>query len=101
MLAVETKVKVAIGLSLAFVVLNVLDILLTWYALELGAVELGLYMGQVLGLGFWGSVLFKLGISAGIAAVLLDRGHLSLLIFVVGVLCLVCIWNLLMIAGLS
>ena len=97
MWAVETKVKVAVGLALAFIALNVVDILLTWHALHLGAIEAVPYMSKVLELGFWGSVSFKLGVSAGIAAIMLDRGQLGLLISIASIFCLICIWNLVII----
>lgn len=101
MLTVETKVKVAIGLSFTFVSLSVVDILLTWQALQLGAVELNFYMGKVLALGFWESIAFKLGISCGITAVMLERGYFALLVLAATMASLICIWNFNVVASLS
>ena len=94
MLTLERKVNVAIVLALAFVVLNVVDIMLTWQGINSGAVELNFFMNKVLGLGFVESVAFKLGISAGFAFIMLERGHFYGLIGAVSVLSAVCIWNL-------
>ncbi|NOQ17879.1 MAG: hypothetical protein GQ507_01385 [Dehalococcoidales bacterium] len=93
-MTLERKVNIAIVLALAFIALNVIDILLTWRGLRLGAVELNFYMNKVLGLGFLESVAFKLGVSAGFAAIMLDRGQFAALIGAVSILSLVCIWNL-------
>jgi hypothetical protein len=41
-MTLERKVNIAIVLALAFIALNVIDILLTWRGLRLGAVELKL-----------------------------------------------------------
>ena len=94
MITLERKVNVAIVLALVFVALNIVDILLTWRGMALGAVELNFYMKKVLELGFFESIAFKLGISAGFAYIMLDRGHFSALIGAVSVLSAVCIWNL-------
>ena len=94
MITAERKVNLAIVLALAFVALNIVDILLTWRGVKLGAVELNFYMNKVLELGFFESVAFKLGVSAGFAYIMLDRGHFSALIGAVSVLSAVCIWNL-------
>lgn len=100
-IALETKVKVAIGLALTFIVLNVADILLTWHGLQLGALELNLFISPVLALGFFPSISFKLGISSGIAAIMLHRGQFSLLIIAVSMLSFVCALNIITIANLS
>jgi len=94
MITLERKVNIAIVLALVFIALNVVDILLTWRGISLGAVELNFYMNKVLGLGFFESVAFKLGVSAGFAYIMLERGHFSALIGAVSVLSVVCIWNL-------
>ena len=94
MITLERKVNIAIVLALVFIALNVVDIMLTWRGIALGAVELNFYMNKVLELGFFESVAFKLGVSAGFAAIMLDRGQFSALIAAVSVLSVVCIWNL-------
>lgn len=101
MLAAQTKVKVAIGLAIAFIALNVVDILLTWRGLHLGAVELNFLMQHVLSLGFFSSVSFKLGVASGIAAVMLHRGQFKVLIVGVSLLSFVCIRNMMVIGQLS
>ena len=101
MIATESKAKVAVGLALAFIVLNVADILLTWQALPLGATELNFFMRDILALGFLPSIAFKLGISSGIAALMLHKGQLATLIIGVSVLSIVCVWNSQIISGLS
>ena len=100
-IALETKVKVAIGLALTFIVLNVVDILLTWQGLQLGAFELNFFISSVLALGFIPSICFKLGISSGIAALMLYRGQVSLLITAVSILSFICALNIITIAHLS
>ena len=94
MITLERKVNIAIVLALVFVALNVVDIMLTWRGIALGAVEINFYMNKVLELGFFESVAFKLGVSAGFAAIMLDRGQFFALIAAVSVLSVVCIWNL-------
>lgn len=100
-IALETKVKVAIGLALTFIVLNVADILLTWHGLRLGALELNFFISPVLALGFFPSISFKLGISSGISALMLYRGQFSLLIIAVSMLSFICAVNIITIANLS
>jgi hypothetical protein len=100
-IALETKAKVAIGLALAFIVLNVADILLTWQCLRLGAVELNFFMNSVLALGFFPSILFRLGIASGLAAIMLYRGQISWLIIAVSMFSFVCALNMLTIVNLS
>lgn len=101
MIAAETKVNVAIGLALTFIVLNVVDILLTWQGLQLGAIELNLFMSTVLGLGFFSSIALKLGIASAIAAIMLHRGQFAALIIGVSLLSFVCIRNVSIITSLS
>lgn len=99
-IALETKVKVAIVLALTFIVLNVADILLTWQALQRGALELNFLMSSVLALGFFPSICFKLGISSGISAIMLYRGQFSYLIIAVSILSFVCALNIITIVKL-
>ena len=101
MLAAQTKVKVAIGMAIVFIALNVVDILLTWRGLQLGAVELNFLMQHVLALGFFSSVSFKLGVASGIAAVMLHKGQFNVLIVGVSLLSFVCIRNMMVIGQLS
>ena len=101
MTAAKTKVTVAIGLAVAFIALNIVDILLTWQGLKLGAIELNFFMNSVLALGFFSSVAFKLGIASGIAAIMLHRGQFAILIIGVSLLSFVCIRNLMVIGQLS
>lgn len=101
MIAAQTKVNIAIGLALAFIALNVVDILLTWQGLRLGAIELNFLMNSVLSLGFVSSVAFKLGIASGIAAIMLHRGQFAVLIIGVSLLSFVCIRNMMVIGHLS
>ena len=101
MIAARTKVNIAIGLALAFIALNVVDILLTWQGMRLGAVELNFLMNSVLSLGFVSSVAFKLGIASGIAAIMLHRGQFAILIIGVSLLSFVCIRNMMVIGHLS
>jgi hypothetical protein len=99
-IATETKVRVAVGLAFAFIVLNVADILLTWQCLQLGAIELNFIMSSVLQLGFFPSISFKLGISSGIAAIMLHRGQFSWLIIAVSMFSFVCALNIITLANL-
>ena len=101
MIAVQTKVKIAICLAIAFIALNIVDILLTWQGLQLGAIELNFFMNSVLSLGFFSSVAFKLGIASGIAAIMLHRGQFATLIIGVSLLSFVCIRNGMVIGHLS
>ena len=101
MVAAQTKVKIAVGLAIAFVALNIVDILLTWQGIQLGAVELNFFMNSVLSLGFFSSVAFKLGVGAGIAAIMLHRGQFAVLIIGVSLLSFVCIRNVKVIGQLS
>ena len=97
----QTKTNIAIGLALAFIVLNVVDILLTWQGLKLGAIELNFIMNSVLSLGFVASIAFKLGIASGIAAVMLHRGQFATLIIGVSLLGFICVRNLMVIGQLA
>ena len=101
MTTAQTKVNVAIGLALAFIVLNVVDIVLTWQGLRLGAIELNFLMKHLIQLGFFSSVAFKLGIASGIAAIMLHRGSFNTLIVGVSLISFICIWNLNVITNLS
>ncbi len=101
MIAAQTKVKIAIGLAIAFIALNIVDILLTWQGLQLGAIELNFFMNSVLSLGFFSSVAFKLGIASGIAAFMLHRGQFATLIIGVSLISFVCIRNGMVIGYLS
>jgi len=100
-IAAQTKVKIAIGLAIAFIALNIVDILLTWQGLQLGAIELNFFMNSVLSLGFFSSVAFKLGIASGIAAFMLHRGQFATLIIGVSLISFVCIRNGMVIGYLS
>jgi hypothetical protein len=101
MIVVQTKVKIAIGLAIAFIALNIVDILLTWQGLRLGAIELNFFMNSVISLGFFSSVAFKLGIASGIAAIMLHRGQFATLIIGVSLLSFVCVRNWMVIGHLS
>ncbi len=101
MIATQTKVKITVGLALAFVALNVVDILLTWQGLQLGAIELNFFMHNILALGFFSSIAFKLGIASGIAAIMLHKGQFAMLIIGVSLLSFVCVRNLMVIGHLS
>jgi len=101
MITARTKVNIAIGLALVFIALNVVDILLTWQGLRLGAIELNFLINSVLSLGFVSSVAFKLGIASGIAAIMLHRGQFAILIIGVSLLSFVCIRNMMVIGHLS
>ncbi|MEJ2047461.1 MAG: DUF5658 family protein [Dehalococcoidia bacterium] len=101
MVEAQTKVKIASGLAITFIALNIVDILLTWQGLQLGAIELNFFMHGVLSLGFFSSVAFKLGIASGIAAIMLHKGQFTVLIIGVGLLSFVCIRNMMVIGQLS
>ncbi len=101
MITARSRVKIAIGLAMAFVALNIVDILLTWRGLQLGAIELNFFMNSVLSLGFFSSVAFKVGIASGIAAVMLHKGQFTILIIGVSLLSFVCIRNMMVIGHLS
>jgi hypothetical protein len=101
MVEAQTKVKIASGLAITFIALNVVDILLTWQGLQLGAIELNFFMHGVLSLGLFSSVAFKLGIASGIAAIMLHKGQFTVLIIGVGLLSFVCIRNMMVIGQLS
>ena len=101
MIAPMTKARIATGLALAFIVLNVLDILLTWQGLRLGAVELNFYMSKILGLGFFQSIAFKIGVSSGLVAFMLHKGQFNSLLAGVIIIALVCAWNVNVITSLA
>ena len=101
MITPMTQARVATWLALAFIVMNVVDILLTWYGLRLGATELNFYMSKVLGLGFFQSIAFKVGISSSIVAVMLQKGQFTSLLAVVIIIALVCAWNFNVISNLA
>ena len=92
-MTLERKVNVAIALALIFIALNIADILLTWQGISTGGAELNFFMRKVLALGFFESVAFKVGISAGFAAIMLHRGHFTALVGAVSLMSVVCIWN--------
>jgi len=95
------RAHIAVGLAMAFIVLNVVDILLTWQGLKVGAIELNFLMNNVLALGFSSSVAFKLGIASGLAALMLHRGQLAMLTVGVSLLTFICIRNFMVISQLS
>jgi hypothetical protein len=101
MITASSKAKIAIVLALVFVILNIVDILLTWQALPLGASEVNFVMRDVLALGYVPSIAFKLGISSGIAALMLYRGQFRLLVIGVSLVGFICLWNSHIISGLS
>ena len=101
MVSVKSKATIAITLAIVFIVLNIVDILLTWQGLKLGAIELNFLMGMVLEGGFVSSIAFKLGIASGIAAIMLHKGQFTMLIVGVSLLSFVCIRNLAVIGQLS
>jgi hypothetical protein len=101
MIAARTKVNIAIGLAIAFIALNIVDILLTWQGLQLGAIELNFFISSVISLGFFSSVALKVGIASGIAAIMLHRGQFTMLIIGVSLLSFVCIRNMMVIGHLS
>ena len=100
MIAPMMQARVAVWLAIAFIVLNVVDILLTWYGLRLGAAELNFYMSKVLGLGFFQSIAFKIGVSSSFAAMLFQKGQFTSLLAGVVVIALVCAWNFNVISNL-
>jgi hypothetical protein len=99
--AAATRTRIAVGLAVAFIVLNVLDILLTWQGLRAGAIELNFLMKNVLALGFASSVAFKLGVASGIAALMLYKGQFAMLIVGVSLLGFICVRNFMVIGQLS
>ena len=101
MISAKVKVNTAIVLALAFIVLNIVDIILTWQGLKLGAIELNFFMKGILALGFASSISLKLGLASGIAAIMLHRGQFSVLVIGVGLLSFVCIRNMMVIEQLS
>jgi hypothetical protein len=101
MIATRTKVNIAIGLAIIFIALNIVDILLTWQGLQLGAIELNFLIRSVLSLGFFSSVAFKVGITSAIAAIMLHKGQFTMLIIGVSLLSFVCIRNMMVIGYLS
>jgi hypothetical protein len=101
MTVAPTRTNVAIVLALAFIVLNVVDIVLTWHGLKLGAIELNFLMKDLVKLGFFSSLAFKLGIASSIAAIMLYRGSFNTLIIGVSLVGFICIWNLNVITNLS
>ena len=96
----ETKAKIAIGLALSFIVLNVADILITWQCLQLGASELNFFIRPLLELGFFSSISFKLGMSSGIAAIMLHKGKLASLTIAVFLFSFICTLNMITMADL-
>ena len=99
--AASTRSRIAVGMAMAFIVLNVLDIVLTWQGLKVGAIELNFLMNNILALGFSSSVAFKLGIASGLAALMLHRGQFAMLIVGVSLLGFICVRNSLVIGQLS
>jgi len=101
MISARFKANTAIYLALAFIILNVVDILLTWQGLKLGAIELNFLMGNVLAMGFASSIALKLGLASGLAAIMLHRGQFLVLVIGVGIISFVCIQNMMVIEQLS
>jgi hypothetical protein len=101
MVNTKSRATIAVTLAITFIVLNVVDILLTWQGLKLGAIELNLLMDMVLERGFLSSIAFKLGIASGIAAIMLHKGQFTMLIVGVSLLSFVCVRNLAVIGQLS
>ena len=102
-LAIPSKAKgnIAVVLALVFIALNIVDILLTWQGLSLGAIELNFLMGHVLTLGYSSSIALKLGLASGLAAIMLHKGHFHALIIGVSLLSFVCVRNMMVIEQLS
>jgi hypothetical protein len=101
MVNTKSRATIAVTLAITFIVLNVVDILLTWQGLKLGAIELNFLMDMVLERGFLSSIAFKLGIASGIAAIMLHKGQFAMLIVGVSLLSFVCVRNLAVIGQLS
>lgn len=96
-----TRARIAVGLAIAFITLNVVDILLTWQGLRAGAIELNFLMKPIIGYGFASSVAFKLGAASGLAALMLHRGQLATLIVGVSLLSFICVHNFTVIGQLN
>ena len=101
MVGIKNRANIAVTLALVFIILNIVDILLTWQGLKLGAIELNFLMNSVLSLGFFSSIAFKLGVASGIAAIMLHKGQFAMLIVGVSLLSFVCIRNMAVIGQLS
>ncbi len=89
----KTNLAIVLVLGLVFVTLNALDIMLTWRGMSTGGIELNSFMNEVLKLGVFESVVFKLGVSAVLAAIMMKRKHVPSLLGAVVMMGIVCIWN--------
>lgn len=80
-------------LAIVFVLVNLLDILLTWGVLSRGGIEVNPVMQFVTGMGFWESVVSKVILSVLIASVLVRFRRLAILASVTTAIAGICIWN--------
>ena len=80
-------------LAIVFILVNLLDILLTWGILSRGGIEVNPIMQFVTGLGFWQSVVSKVILSALIASVLVRFRRLAILATTTTATGGICIWN--------
>ena len=87
------KTRIMITLAVAFVLLNIVDMVLTLRALEAGASELNPIMKAFIDMGFYNVIAVKVGIPAVIGLMMVLRRKLTSLAIVTTVLTGVCIWN--------
>jgi len=80
-------------LVIIFVLVNLLDILLTWGILSRGGIEVNPIMQFFTGMGFWESVVSKVILSALIASALVRFRRSATLAIITGAVAGICIWN--------
>jgi len=87
------KKRILLVMAIAFVLFNLLDILLTWGILNRGGIEINPIMQFVTGMGLWESVVSKVILSALIASVLVRFRKPAMLGTLTGATGGICIWN--------
>ena len=87
------------ALAVAFILANVVDILLTQQLLSAGGVELNPVMQFVINSGFAQALVWKFAISAAVASVLAWRRKTTTLGVLTSVTVMVCIWNAIGLVG--
>jgi len=87
------KKRILLVLAIAFVLFNLVDILLTWGILNRGGVEANPVMGLVIGMGFLESVMWKVALAVLFAAALVKLRKPTILTVLTTAVVGICIWN--------
>ena len=85
--------RILLILAIIFVLVNLLDILLTWGILSRGGIEVNPIMQFVTGMGFWESVVSKVILSALIASALVRFRRSTILTTITTAIGGIYLWN--------